>query len=166
MIKQFLVSAFAVMSVCFAGCSGFLGCDEQSPIFTEEDARLMVSQTIGSLMSSHRLSRPNGVRNVIVVDALDVSAAVDHENIAAVGRVFDMNLRKELTDSGLFFVYEADNCSHSAPKIAPQYRFKGKLSSVAMDKGIVDFMLSAAIADMSTGQVLWSKKVSVCKRVR
>jgi len=165
MIKQFLMSAFAVMSVCFAGCSGFLGCDEQSPIFTEEDARLMVSQTIGSLMSSHRLSRPNGVRNVIVVDALDVSAAVDHENVAAVGRVFNMYLSEDLTNSGRFLVYDADSHGGSSnSKIVPQYRFKGKLSSVTKEGGGSSLILNAAIVDISANIVVWNKNIVIQKQ--
>ena len=165
MIKQFLMSAFAVISTYFAGCSGFLGCDEQSPMFTEEDAKLMVSQAIGSLMSSHRMSRPNGIRNVIVVDALDVSSTVGHENVAAVGRVFNMYLSEELTNSGLFLIYDADSHGGSSnSKIVPQYRFKGRLSSVAKEGGGASLILNAAIEDMSTNIVVWNKNLIIEKR--
>ena len=100
----------------------------------------------------------------VAVDALDVSSAAGHEDVVAVGRAFDVNLRKELMDSGRFFVCDADDRSPSAQKIVPQYRFTGKLSRLAVDEGGAELTLSAAVADVSTGQVVWSKKESVGKR--
>ena len=110
--------------------------------------------------------KSNGRRNVIVVDALDVSSAADHEDVVAVGRAIDVNLRKELMDSGRFFVYEAGNRDPSASKIVPQYRFTGKLFKSAMDGGGVTLTLRVAIADVSKGLPVWSKKASVGKIVQ
>ncbi len=165
--KSYLLSAFAMLLLGISGCSSFVSCrDERSVYFGHDDANQLVSVVVRSLATSHVFSKANGSRNVVVVDPLDVSSASGHEDVVAVGRAFDMNLRTELMNSGHFFVCDADNCSPSAPKIVPQYRFTGKLSRLAVDEGGAQLTLSAAVADVSTGQVVWSKKASVGKRAR
>ncbi len=162
--KSYLLSAFAMLLLGVSGCSSFVSCrDERSVYFDQDDADQLVSLVVRSLATSRVLMRSNGSRNVVAVDALDVSSAADHEDVVAVGRAFDMNLRTELMNSGRFFVSDADNCSPSAPKIVPQYRFTGKLSRLSVGEGGAQLTLSAAVADVSTGQVVWSKKASVGK---
>lgn len=165
--KRFLLAAFAIALLGVSGCSSFVSCrDERSVYFDQDDADQLVSLVVRSLATSRVFMRSNGSRNAIAVDALDVSSAADHEDVVAVGRAFDMNLRTELMNSGRFFVSDADDRSASAPKIVPQYRFTGKLSRSSVGEGGAELTLSAAVADVSTGQVVWSKKASVGKRVR
>lgn len=165
--KSYLLSAFAMLLLGVSGCSSFVSCrDERSVYFGHDDANQLVSLVVRSLATSHAFSKANGSRNVVAVDALDVSSAADHEDVVAVGRAFNINLRTELMNSGRFFVCDADDRSPSAPKIVPQYRFTGKLSKLAMDEGGAELTLSASVADVSTGQVVWGKKASVWKLAR
>lgn len=165
--KSCLLSAFSMMLLGVSGCSSFVSCrDERSVYFGQDDANQLVSVVVRSLATSHAFSKANGSRNVVVVDPLDVSSASGHEDVVAVGRAFDMNLRTELMNSGRFFVSDADNCRPSVPKIVPQYRFTGKLSRLSVGEGGAELTLSAAVADVSTGQVVWSKKASVWKLAR
>ena len=165
--KRFLLAAFAIALLGVSGCSSFVSCrDERSVTFEQDDANHLVFEVVRSLATSRVFSRADGRRNVVVVDALDVSSVDGRKDVVAVGRAFDVNLRKELMDSGRFFVCDADDRSPSAQKIVPQYRFTGKLSRLAVGEGGAELTLSAAVADISTGQVVWSKKASVGKRVR
>ena len=165
--ESYLLSAFAMLLLGVSGCSSFVSCrDERSVTFEQDDANHLVFEVVRSLATSRVFSRADGRRNVVVVDALDVSSVDGRKDVVAVGRAFDVNLRKELMDSGRFFVCDADDRSPSAQKIVPQYRFTGKLSRLAVGEGGAELTLSAAVADISTGQVVWSKKASVGKRVR
>lgn len=165
--KSLLLNAFVIVLLGVSGCSGFVSCrDERNVFFGQDDANQLVSVVVCSLATSRVFVKSNGSRNAIAVDALDVSSAADHEDVVAVGRAFDINLRTELMNSGRFFVCDADDRSLSAPKIVPQYRFTGKLSRLAVDEGGAELTLSAAVADISTGQVVWSKKASVGKLFR
>ena len=165
--KSYLLSAFAMLLLGVSGCSSFVSCrDERSVYFDQDDADQLVSLVVRSLATSRVFMKSNGSRNVVAVDALDVSSASGDEDVVAVGRAFDINLRTELMNSGRFFVSDADDRSASAPKIVPQYRFTGKLSRSSVGEGGAELTLSAAVADVSTGQVVWSKKASVGKRAR
>ena len=166
-MQRTLLSIFAVVLLGVSGCMGLVSSgDARNVSFGQADANHFVSEVVHSLLASHVFSTADGRRNVVVVDALDVTSAVCREDIVAVGRTFDVSLRTELMNSGCFFVYEADNRSSSAPKIVPQYRFTGKLSRLTVDEGGAKLTLSAAVADVSTGQVVWSKKASVGKLSR
>ena len=165
--KRFLLNAFAIVLFGVSGCSGFVSCrDKQNVSFGQDDANQLVSVVVCSLATSRVFVKSNGSRSVVAVDALDVSSAADHEDVVAVGRAFDMNLRTELMNSGRFFVCDADDRSPSASKIVPQCRFTGKLSRLAVGERGAELTLSVAVADVSTGQVVWSKKASVGKYAR
>ena len=167
MTKKIVVAAFATMSLYIIGCRDSLASREgQLVSFSHEDAVEMVSMVMKSMIASQRFSRTDGRRTVIAVDALDTSSSVCDESVMSVARVFDMYLREELTNSGLFMIYDAENRSLANSNVLPQCRFKGKLIRSVMENGGVCLTLNAAIVDISTNVMMWNKNVSMQKLVQ
>ena len=127
----------------------------------------MVSAVMRSIIASQaRFASADGRRKVIAVDALDTSSSMCDDGATSAARDFDMRLREELTNSGLFMVYDAENRSVANAGVLPRCRFKAKLVRSPMEDGGVCLTLNAAIVDIPANVVIWSKNVSVLKRVR
>ena len=168
MTKKIVAAAFAAMSLCISGCRDSVASRDGQPVsFAHEDAAEMVSAVMRSIIASQaRFACSDGRRMVISVDALDTSSSMCDDSTMSAARDFDMRLREELASTGLFMVYGAENRSVANASGLPRCRFKAKLGRSPMEDGGACLTLNAAIVDISANVMIWSKKVSVQKRVR